>query len=71
VTAPVKERPPPVPVETPPSPRRTAPTVLESFNYAFQGVVHVLRTHRNMRFHVVIAAAVLIAAILLGVSRRS
>jgi diacylglycerol kinase (ATP) len=68
MTAPVRERPPP-PLETPPPPRRTAPTVIESFNYAFQGVVHVLRTHRNMRVHVVIAAAVLIAAILLGVSR--
>ena len=67
MSAPVKERPPP-PAETP-SPRRAPPTVVETFNYAFLGVVHVLRTHRNMRVHVVIAAAVLIAAILLGVSK--
>jgi len=68
VSAPVKERPPP-PVETPPPARRTTPTIIETFNYAFQGVVHVLRTHRNMRIHVAIAAAVLIAAIVIGVSR--
>jgi diacylglycerol kinase (ATP) len=67
VSAPVKER-PPAPAETAP-PRRAPPTVFESFNYAFQGVVHALRTHRNMRVHVVIAAAVLIAAILVGVSK--
>jgi diacylglycerol kinase (ATP) len=69
VSAPVKER-PPTPVETPPPPsRRPSPTLIETFNYAFQGVVHVLRTHRNMRIHVAIAAAVLIAAIVLGVSK--
>jgi diacylglycerol kinase (ATP) len=69
MSAPVQER-PPASVETPPPPpRRPAPTVIETFNYAFQGVVHVLRTHRNMRIHVAIAAAVLIAAIVIGVSK--
>jgi diacylglycerol kinase (ATP) len=48
------------------SPRR-APSLLESFNYAFEGVIHVLRTQRNMRIHFGIAAAVLIAAVALGV----
>jgi diacylglycerol kinase (ATP) len=67
MSAPVTERPPPQ-VE-PPAPRRSPPTVFETFNYAFQGVVHALRTHRNMRIHVAIAAAVLIAAIFLGVSK--
>jgi diacylglycerol kinase (ATP) len=50
------------------SPRR-APSLLESFNYAFEGVIHVLRTQRNMRIHFGIAAAVLIAAVALGVGR--
>ena len=50
------------------SPRR-APSLLESFNYAFEGVIHVLRTQRNMRIHFAIAAAVLIAAVALGVGR--
>jgi diacylglycerol kinase (ATP) len=51
------------------STRRPTPSILETFNYAFQGVVHVLRTHRNMRIHFAIAAGVLIAALALGVSR--
>jgi diacylglycerol kinase (ATP) len=50
------------------APRR-APSLLESFNYAFEGVIHVLRTQRNMRIHFGIAAAVLIAAVALGVGR--
>ena len=36
---------------------RRAPPVLRSFNYAFEGVIHVLRTQRNMRIHFAIAAA--------------
>ena len=50
------------------SPRR-APSLIESFNFAFEGVIHVLRTQRNMRIHFGIAAAVLIAAVALGVGR--
>lgn len=49
--------------------RRPRTSILETFNYAFQGVIHVLRTHRNMRIHVVAALAVLVAAIAIGVSR--
>jgi diacylglycerol kinase (ATP) len=49
-------------------PRRT-PSVLESFNYAFEGIIHVLRTQRNMRIHFAIAAAVLVAALAFGVDR--
>jgi len=45
------------------------PTVLDSFNYAFEGIIHVLRTQRNMRIHFLVAGAVLIAAIAIGVSR--
>jgi diacylglycerol kinase (ATP) len=49
--------------------QRRAPSVLESFNYAFEGVIHVLRTQRNMRIHFAIAAAVLVAALAFGVDR--
>jgi len=49
--------------------RRRAPGILESFNYAVEGVIHVLRTQRNMRIHFAIAAAVLIAAVWVGVGR--
>lgn len=46
-----------------------APGVLDSFNYAFEGIIHVLRTQRNMRIHFLIAGAVLVAAVAIGVSR--
>jgi diacylglycerol kinase (ATP) len=49
--------------------RRRAPSLLESFNFAFEGVIHVLRTQRNLRIHFAIATAVLIAAVALGVGR--
>jgi diacylglycerol kinase (ATP) len=49
--------------------RRGAPSLLESFNYAFEGIIHVLRTQRNMRIHFVAAALVLIAALATGVSK--
>jgi diacylglycerol kinase (ATP) len=49
--------------------RRRAPSLLESFNYAFEGVIHVLRTQRNLRIHFAVAAAVLIAAVAVGVER--
>ena len=44
-------------------------TVVESFNYAVEGIIHVLRTHRNMRIHFAAAAAVLIVALWVGVDR--
>jgi diacylglycerol kinase (ATP) len=50
------------------APRR-GPSLLESFNFAFEGVIHVLRTQRNMRIHFAIAAGVLIAAVAVGVER--
>jgi diacylglycerol kinase (ATP) len=46
-----------------------SPSVLQSFNFAFEGIIHVLRTHRNMRIHFAIAVAVLIAALAVGVRR--
>jgi diacylglycerol kinase (ATP) len=50
------------------APRR-APSLIESFNYAIEGIVHVLRTQRNMRIHFVIAIGVLVAALAFDVSR--
>ncbi len=44
-------------------------TLVESFNYAVEGVIHVLRTHRNMRIHFAAAVAVLVLALVLGVDR--
>jgi diacylglycerol kinase (ATP) len=49
-------------------PRRTL-SLIESFNHAIEGIIHVLRTHRNMRIHFAVAIAVLIAAVWYGVTR--
>jgi diacylglycerol kinase (ATP) len=48
---------------------RRTPSIFESFNNAFEGVIHVLRTQRNMRIHFLIAAAVLVVAVAVGVRR--
>jgi diacylglycerol kinase (ATP) len=52
----------------PPAPGR-APSLLDSFNYAFEGIIHVLRTQRNLRIHFAIAIAVIAAAAGFGVER--
>ena len=60
--------PPPRQTSPPPAPGR-APTLIDSFNYAFEGIIHVLRTQRNLRIHFVIAIIVIAAAAALGVGR--
>ena len=60
--------PPPRHTSPPPAPGR-APTLLDSFNYAFEGIIHVLRTQRNLRIHFAIAIVVIAAAAALGVDR--
>ncbi|MFY9578517.1 MAG: diacylglycerol kinase, partial [Gaiellaceae bacterium] len=44
-------------------------SVIESFNYAIEGVLHVLRTQRNMRIHFAVAAGVIAAAAAVRVSK--
>ncbi len=44
-------------------------SLLESFNFAFEGVVEALRRERNMRVHFLLAVGVLIAALLLDVTK--
>ena len=51
------------------TPPRRAPSLIQSFNYAFEGIIHVLRTQRNMRIHFSIAVVVLIAGLAVDVSR--
>ena len=51
------------------SARPGGPSIIDSFNFAFEGIIHVLRTQRNMRIHLAVAAAVLVAALVTGVSR--
>jgi diacylglycerol kinase (ATP) len=45
------------------------PTIFDSFNYAFEGLIHVLRTQRNMRAHFLAAALVLVVALVVDVSK--
>ena len=48
---------------------RRSPTIFDSFNYAFEGLIHVLRTQRNMRIHFAVAVIVLVLALAVGVSK--
>ena len=48
---------------------RRAQTLLESFNFAFEGIIHVLRTQRNMRIHFLVAVIVLVAGLAIGVTK--
>jgi diacylglycerol kinase (ATP) len=48
---------------------RRAPTLLDSFNFAFEGIIHVLRTQRNLRIHFAVAVGVLIFALIVDVTK--
>ncbi len=50
------------------SSRRT-PGILDSFNYAFEGIIHTLRTQRNMRIHLAVAFIVLVTALIVNVTK--
>lgn len=43
--------------------------LVQSFNYAFEGIIFSLATQRNMRIHYFAATCAMVACILLGVSR--
>jgi diacylglycerol kinase (ATP) len=43
--------------------------VVRSFEQAYRGMLFAVRTQRNMRLHVVVAVAVLVASLFLGVDR--
>jgi diacylglycerol kinase (ATP) len=50
-------------------PRKGQQGVARSFDHAYRGLIYAVRTQRNMRFHVIIATLVLIASLLVGVSK--
>ena len=56
---PEKEQPPRTPRRSPPPAPGKAPSLLESFNYAVEGIIHVLRTQRNLRIHFLAAILVM------------
>lgn len=43
--------------------------LLESFNYAFEGIIHTLKTQRNMRIHFTATVAVLVASLLFKLTK--
>jgi diacylglycerol kinase (ATP) len=43
--------------------------VLDSFNNAFEGIIHTLRTQRNMRIHLAVAFIVLVTALVVNVTK--
>jgi diacylglycerol kinase (ATP) len=45
------------------------PSLFQSFNHAAEGVIHALRTQRNLWIHFSVAAAVLVAAVGFGVDK--
>jgi diacylglycerol kinase (ATP) len=50
-------------------PQGRSPNLLQSFNHAFDGLVHVFRHQRNLRIHFVAAILVLLACLFFDVSR--
>ena len=50
-------------------PRKGQQGVGRSFEHAYRGMISAVRTQRNMRFHVVAAVVVLVASLLVGVSK--
>jgi diacylglycerol kinase (ATP) len=48
---------------------RRAPGVLDSFNFAFEGIIHTLRTQRNMRIHLAVAFIVIVTALIVNVTK--
>jgi diacylglycerol kinase (ATP) len=48
---------------------RRPPALVDSFNFAFEGIIHVLRTQRNLRIHFAVAVAVLILALIVNVTK--
>ena len=49
--------------------RHEAASLVTSFNYAFEGIIYVLRTQRNMRVHFAVALGILPVSVALGVTR--
>ena len=44
-------------------------TIFDSFNFAIEGIIHALRTQRNLRIHFVVAVSVIVLALIVSVSK--
>jgi diacylglycerol kinase (ATP) len=67
--APAPEAPDAAPTQETPRRLHRVPTIVQSLNFAFEGIIYVLRTQRNMRVHFALGALALIMALVLGVSK--
>jgi diacylglycerol kinase (ATP) len=70
--APAPQQPParPAPrVLDDPGSRRGTTSLIQSFNYAFEGLIWTLRSQRNMRIHFTVATIVLVLAVAYDVSK--
>jgi diacylglycerol kinase (ATP) len=43
--------------------------LIESFNYAFEGIIHTLKTQRNMRLHFLAATVILLSSLVFKLSK--
>jgi diacylglycerol kinase (ATP) len=50
-------------------PKHRQPNLLQSFNHAFQGLVHAVRYQRNMRIHFAVAFLVLLGSLFFNLTR--
>jgi diacylglycerol kinase (ATP) len=64
-----RQAPPAARAAAEPGSRRGTTSIIQSFNYAFEGVIWTLRSQRNMRIHFAVAAVVLVLAIAYDVSK--
>ena len=49
--------------------RHPTPSLFQSFNHAAEGIVHAVRTQRNLWIHFTVAVLVLVAAVGFGASK--
>ena len=49
--------------------RHRSPSLFQSFNHAAEGIVHAVRTQRNLWIHFMVAVVVLVAAVGFGASK--
>lgn len=49
--------------------KRKETKVVQSFRYAYEGIIYVLSTQRNMRVHFIIALIALVLSLLLGIPK--
>lgn len=68
MTQPVQPLPPDTPLAAKSKIENPKPKIINSFGFAFAGLLHVLRTQRNFRIHIAIALVMSLVGWLLGLN---